>query len=259
MSIELQNVRVDLPVYNTNVRSLRKVLMKATVGGPLMHGNVGAIFIRALNNISMKIEDGERIGLVGGNGAGKTTLLKVLAGVLAPSYGTVQVSGTVSAALNIALGIDPEISGRENIFLLGYYRGLKRSQIEAEIGSIVDCADLGTYINLPVNTYSSGMRGRLTFAVATAFSADVLLLDEWLLAGDAAFNERALGRTLDLFQNARIVVLATHNLTVVREHCTKAIFMKAGGVVAIGPPAEITAQYEADTHADYLASLEHTI
>lgn len=255
MSIELRNVRVDLPVYNTNVRSLRKVLMKATVGGALLQSSQSNVFVRALTDVSFKIEDGDRVGIIGGNGAGKTTLLKVIAGVLSPTSGTVAVRGTVSAALNIGLGIDMEISGRENIFLMGYYRGLTRKEIEASIEEIIACADLGNFMNLPVNTYSAGMMGRLTFAVATAFNADVLLMDEWLLAGDAAFMENAFARTVKLVESARIVILATHNMAAVREYCNKAIYMAGGQVIASGEAHEVVAQYEADVHANYLASL----
>jgi ABC-type polysaccharide/polyol phosphate transport system ATPase subunit len=256
MSIEVRNVRVDLPVYNANVRSLRKVLMKATVGGAMLQSGESKVFIRALADVSIKIEDGDRVGLIGGNGAGKTTLLKVMAGVLTPSSGAVAVHGSVSAALNIGLGIDPEISGRENIFLMGYYRGLTRKQIEANIDGIVATADLGNFINLPVMTYSAGMIGRLTFAVATAFNADVLLMDEWLLAGDAAFMENAFAKTVKLVESARIVVIATHNMSAVREYCNKAVYLSGGRVLAVGTAHDIVAQYEADVHANYLASLE---
>lgn len=249
MSIRLYGVTVELPIYNSHARSLRKVVTAATVGGALFARRDNKVVIRALSNIDLKIEDGDRVALIGGNGAGKTTLLKVIAGIYSPSKGRVEVAGRVSAALNLGLGLEMELSGLENIFLLGYYRGFSRSEVEANLDDIVETADLGTYLQLPVSTYSAGMLGRLTFAVATAFEPDVLLMDEWLLAGDASFMQRASKRTSSFVSRARILVLATHALGVVEEFCDKVLYLSGGRIVAFGPTKEVLDLYRRDTVA----------
>ena len=246
MAIELNGVTVDLPIYTSNARSLRKQLMPATVGGSLFARADQKVVVRALSNVTLRIEEGYRVGLVGPNGAGKTTLLRVMSGAFSPTAGTVNVRGRVSAALNIGLGLDSEVTGRENIFLLGYYRGLSRVEIEREIDDIISAADLGSFIDLPCHTYSSGMMGRLTFAVATAFAPDVLLMDEWLMAGDMEFHARAERRANSFVAKARIVVLASHGSGLVRSFCTHAAYLRGGYLVDFGPVDEVIDQYEAD-------------
>ena len=249
MSLIVRGVTVDLPVYNSHARSLRRMVTSAAVGGSLFSRGDNRVVVRALHNVSLDIMDGDRVALIGGNGAGKTTLLKVLAGIYSPTIGSIEVKGSVSAALNIGLGLEMELSGRENIYLLGYYRGLSNAEITSNLEDIIATADLGTFINLPVSTYSAGMLGRLTFAVATAFDPDVLLMDEWLLAGDANFMNKAAERTLNYVSRARILILATHALSIVREFCDKAIYLRAGEVIASGPAADVLARYEADSRS----------
>jgi ABC-type polysaccharide/polyol phosphate transport system ATPase subunit len=216
------------------------------VGGSLFKTGGDVVSVRALENITLFAKDGDRIGLVGHNGAGKSTLLKVLAGVIAPTTGTVSVYGEISAALNTTLGLDMEISGRDNIFLLSYYRGIKREDVLANIDEIVAAADLGHFIDLPVHTYSSGMLGRLTFAVATSFEPDVVLMDEWLLAGDINFLSRAIERTTEYVKKSRILVLASHSTNIIKSICNRAVYLKKGQIVAVGDPDEIINMYETD-------------
>lgn len=247
MSIELRGVTVDLPVYTASARSLRKSLTKATVGGSLFARADNKVVVRALNNVDLKVEDGDRVALIGPNGAGKTTLLRVMAGIYTPTSGMVNVTGSISSALNTGLGLDPELSGRENIFMIGYMRGLSRATIEAGLDDIMASADLGSFLELPVNTYSSGMAGRLVFSVATAFQPDVLLMDEWLLAGDANFMQKAQDRTRAFVKQARVVVLASHSLGIVRSFCNRAAYLRAGQLIAYGPTEEMLAIYDEDT------------
>jgi ABC-type polysaccharide/polyol phosphate transport system ATPase subunit len=220
--------------------------MPTTVGGTLLSNDSNTVFVRALDDVNLTVKDGERVGLIGPNGAGKTTLLKVLAGVYTPSSGQISVRGSISAALNSALGIDGEVTGRENIYLLGYYRGLSKALIDASINDIIDAADIGQFIDLPVHTYSAGMQGRLTFAVATAFEPDVLLMDEWLGAGDGAFVKKAHERTRQFVDKARIMVLASHSLAIIREFCTHCAYLNKGRVLGYGSTEEMISMYEED-------------
>ncbi|WAC47061.1 ABC transporter ATP-binding protein [Asticcacaulis sp. SL142] len=245
MTIELRSVSCYLPIYSVSAKSLRRSAA-SLVGGSLFKTGRDVVSVRALENITLFAKDGDRIGLVGHNGAGKSTLLKVLAGVIAPTTGTVTVHGEISAALNTTLGLDMEISGRENILLLSYYRGIKREKVLDNIDEIVAAADLGHFIDLPVHTYSSGMLGRLTFAVATSFEPDVVLMDEWLLAGDINFLSRAVERTTDYVKKSRILVLASHSTNIIKSICNKAVYLKKGQIVAVGDPDEIIKMYETD-------------
>lgn len=244
MSINLTSVTVDLPIYSVNARSLRQSAL-AAVGGKLLNRGNDSVTVRALSNVSLDIRDGDRVALIGPNGAGKTTLLRVMAGVYAPTSGRVLVQGKVSAALNVGLGLDHELSGRENIEILAYYRGKSRRELNEHIDEIIEATELGAFIDLPVRTYSSGMLGRLTFATATAFDPDVLLMDEWLLAGDQRFLDQAAARTEAFVSRARILVLASHSLDIVSRFCNKAIWLEQGKIVSSGPVKDVVPLYEA--------------
>ena len=247
MTIKLQSVTVDMPIYSVNAKSLRRTLTAMTVGGILYQRRDHAVSVRALENVSLSIGDGDRVAIIGPNGAGKTTLLKVISGIYTPTTGQVTVRGSVSAAMNVGLGLDLELTGRENIYLMGYYRGVERSAIDGQIESIIDATELGTFLDRPMHTYSSGMSGRLTFAVATAFQPDVLVMDEWLFAGDQRFLAKAADRVADFVSKARIMVLASHSLPIVREFCNKAVYLKSGRLVAFGDVEDVVNQYEADS------------
>lgn len=246
MTIGLYDVTVDLPVYSVSAQSIRKHLLTRGLGGALFRKSNDAISIRALDSVTLRIGDGDRVGIVGPNGAGKTTLLRVLSGVYTPTTGRVEVQGEISSALNVGVGLDSEISGRENIYLLGYYRGFSRERISRQIEEIIEATRLGVFIDLPVNTYSAGMIGRLTFAVATAFDPDVLLMDEWLFAGDASFLQDAKARVEGFVRKARVLVLASHNSHVIREFCTRAIYLNGGRLIDFGDVDQVISRYEAD-------------
>ncbi|MFP1130181.1 ABC transporter ATP-binding protein [Asticcacaulis sp. W401b] len=247
MTIEIHSVTVNLPVYSTSAKSLRRTISGGLVGGALYKSRNDIVHVRALDDINLVANDGDRIGLIGHNGAGKSTLLKVMAGVIAPSEGRAFVTGDISAALNTTLGLDMELTGRENIKLLSYYRGIDQKTINAHMDEIVAATDLGHYIDLPCHTYSSGMLGRLTFAVATSYEPDVVLMDEWLLAGDASFLQRAIDRTTNYVSRSRVLVLASHSLEIIEGFCNKAVYMKRGKIVKEGSPSQIIAAYKADT------------
>ncbi|MGE3181414.1 MAG: ABC transporter ATP-binding protein [Phycisphaerae bacterium] len=198
----------------------------------------------ALRGIDVRIHRGETIGLIGHNGAGKTTFLKTLAGICPPDRGSVTVQGRVSCLLSFGVGFNPRLSGRENVYLNGSILGLSRREIDTRMDEIIEFSELGDFIDSPTRTYSAGMRGRLGFSIAIHVNPDILLLDEVLSVGDAAFRKKA-GTILERFHNAdKTVVLATHSLKMVRESCDRAMWLDHGTIRAIGPAQEIADEYE---------------
>lgn len=188
-------------------------------------------FVSALEDVSFSLKPGDRLGLVGKNGAGKTTLLKTLYGIYPPTSGTVDVQGRTDALFNINLGFRKEASGRRNIVLRGLINGWSPEEISERMGSIIEFSELGDFIDLPFKTYSQGMAARLAFAIATAMDPQILLMDEWIGAGDAGFREKANDRMQSLTKNAGIIVLATHNTNLIRSTCNKILVLDQGRVV----------------------------
>ena len=188
----------------------------------------------ALRDISFKIEKGDRLGVMGFNGAGKSTLLKVVAGVLKPTTGRVKVRGVIAPMLELGAGFDMNYTGKENIFLYGATMGYSRKFLEEKYDEIVEFSELGKFINTPMKNYSSGMKSRLGFAIATAVKPDILILDEVLSVGDAAFREKSEQRILDLMEDGVTVLFVSHNTDRVRKICNKAIILTKGQIVASG-------------------------
>ncbi len=195
----------------------------------------------ALRHVTLELSHGESLAVIGPNGAGKSTFLQVLAGIMRPSEGTVDVRGQVSGLLGLGVGFDVELSGVENILLGGAFLGLDGPRIRELLPSIVEFADLGQFIDAPLKTYSSGMRARLGFAIATAVDPDILLLDEVLATGDANFRAKSKARVIELVKAAKGVVLVTHDMDWVREYCNRALLLEKGRVIIEGPPDEVTA------------------
>jgi ABC-type polysaccharide/polyol phosphate transport system ATPase subunit len=195
----------------------------------------------ALRHVNLRLAHGESLGVIGPNGAGKSTLLQVLAGIMRPSEGSVEVQGAVSGLLTLGAGFDQELSGRDNILLGGAFLGLEDKVTRELMPGIVEFADIGRFIDAPLKTYSSGMRARLGFAIATAVDPDILLLDEVLATGDATFREKSKDRVIELVRGARAVVLVTHDMNWVEEYCNRAILIERGEVVVEGAPAEVVA------------------
>jgi len=232
--VELRGVELAYPVYSIRAQSIRNTIANLAVGGKLLKDGSDVIHIRALNNISFSLEDGDRLGIIGHNGAGKTTLLKVLAGVYEPDRGLINVDGRIASMIDINLGVDPELTGRENLINMGRIRGYTTKQIQALTPEIFEFTELGEFIDLPLKTYSSGMRTRLVFGVATSLHPDILLMDEWIGAGDKAFFEKASERLNGILHRARVIVLASHNWTLVRRMCNKLLVLNAGEQVYFG-------------------------
>ena len=197
----------------------------------------------ALKDVSFKVEKGDRVGVMGFNGAGKSTLLKTIAGVLKPTMGNVKVSGTIAPMLELGAGFDPNYSGAENIYLYGATMGFSRKFIDEKYDEIVEFSELKEFINAPLKSYSSGMKSRLGFAIATAVKPDVLILDEVLSVGDAAFKEKSEQRILDMMDDGVTVLYVSHSTDRIRKLCNKAIILTKGQVVAHGDVNEICDMY----------------
>lgn len=197
----------------------------------------------ALRDVSFEVGAGERVGIIGPNGAGKSTVLKILSRVTPPTSGRVKVSGRLASLIEVGSGFHPELSGRENVFLNGAILGMTRPEIRARFDDIVDFAELGEFIDVPVKRYSSGMYVRLGFAVAAHLVTDILLVDEVLAVGDAAFQKKCLGRMEAVAREGRTVVFVSHNMVAVEGLCQRALFLRSGRLVADGPTPEVVAQY----------------
>lgn len=197
----------------------------------------------ALKDVSFKIEKGDRVGVMGFNGAGKSTLLKTIAGVLKPTMGSVKVTGTIAPMLELGAGFDPNYTGAENIYLYGATMGFSRKFIDEKYDEIVEFSELKEFINAPLKSYSSGMKSRLGFAIATAVKPDVLILDEVLSVGDAAFKEKSEQRILDMMEDGVTVLYVSHSTDRIRKLCNKAIILTKGQIVANGEVGEICDMY----------------
>jgi ABC-2 type transport system ATP-binding protein/lipopolysaccharide transport system ATP-binding protein len=237
-SILMSDVTVDFPIYSGGGRSLKKTLVAIGTGGSIQRG-AGRITVEALKDISLNLDHGDRLAIVGHNGAGKTTLLRVMAGVYEPTQGRVRVTGRVSTIFDFTLGLDFDATGYENIALQGMLLGLSRREIGALVDEIGVFTDLGAYLDMPIRTYSSGMLTRLAFAVATSVDPEVLLIDEWIATGDAEFFQRAEERLHALVERAGILVLASHIPALMRRYCTKAVWLEHGRLKRVGSVEEV--------------------
>ena len=229
--ISIQNLGVEFAIFGSSSRSLKNTLVAQATGGRVMSGARDIVNVRAIDDLSLEIADGDRIGLVGHNGSGKTTLLRVLAGIYRPNSGMVRLEGSVGTLLDPTAGMDPEATGLENIFLRGYLLGLSRSQIEAQLDDIAGFTELGDFLSLPMKTYSAGMAARLAFAISTAMHHDILLIDEGIGAGDASFQEKAFSRIEGLFDRTPIVILASHSEGLIDRFCNRRVTMERGRMV----------------------------
>lgn len=242
-SIEFNNVCVDFPIYNADGRSLKKRLLQVATGGQLGADQNGRVVVRALEGLSFSLKDGDRLGIVGHNGAGKTTLLRLLSGVYVPSTGTARIHGEIGSLIAISLGIDPEATGRENIFLRGGLLGLAKSEISRQLDEIIDFSELGDFVDMPVRTYSTGMHLRLAFAVSTILRPEILLMDEWLSVGDEGFKHKAEERMKELVKSTNILVIASHSRELVLRTCNRVIWLEHGKIRMDGNVEEVCDAY----------------
>lgn len=237
--IKVEDVTIDLPILGHSGRSMRKLLVNFGTGGRLMKAGEDRVIVRALQSVDFELNRGDRLGLIGHNGSGKTTLLRVLAGIYEPTMGKLNVQGRISSLLDTTFGLNTDATGSENIRLLLTYRRLPPKDIAALQPAIEDFTELGSYLDLPVRTYSAGMFARLAFAVATSFDPEILIMDEWLMAGDAAFMQKAEQRINNFVDKASIVILASHSDALIRRVCNKVLRLEQGRVIAFGPVDEV--------------------
>jgi len=224
------HVTFRYPIYSTGSMSLRNQLVRVGTGGKLSKENNHVVTITALDNVSFELKDGDSVGLIGHNGAGKSTLLRVMAGIYQPTQGKIIRSGNVGTIFDIGAGMDPELSGYENIFRMGMLLGLKKKDIVEMIPSIESFTDLGNFLSMPVRTYSSGMTMRLMFAVATAVQPEILLLDEMFGTGDAEFQGKAEERMMNFINNSKIFVFASHSAELVKKYCKRIFRLEHGAI-----------------------------
>ncbi len=233
---------MSFPLYHGESRSLKKTVF-AAASGRLGEDRKHRLVVEALRNISFSLRTGDRLGFVGSNGAGKTTLLRTMAGIYEPVSGRIDVTGDVTALLDAGQGMNFELTGRENIRLRGLFNGLNEAQIEHLQSDVAEFAELAQFLELPVRTYSSGMVVRLGFALATAIKPQILLMDEWIMAGDASFMDKAKHRVETMVRGAEILVISTHSADVILQWCNRVIWMDAGQIKADGSPEEILSAY----------------
>lgn len=223
-----ENVSVRYPIYNARAQSIRHQFMRIATGGRIAAEAGHTVSVTALDDVSFELNSGDSLGLIGHNGAGKSTLLRTMAGIYTPDSGRVIREGRVATVLEIGAGMDPELSGYENILRMGMLMGMSLKEARSKIPEIEEFTELGDFLNLPVRTYSSGMTMRLMFAVATSNQPDILLVDEMFGTGDAGFQEKAKARMHALIANAEIFVFASHDHQFLGELCQKVCRLEHG-------------------------------
>jgi lipopolysaccharide transport system ATP-binding protein len=228
-----EGLRIEFPLYHLGARSMKKRLL-GSASRRVKADAHNRVVISALSDLSFTIESGERVALVGHNGAGKTTLLRSLAGIYEPVGGRLTIEGEIGTLIDPAAGMDILSTGRENIRLRGLYRGLNAEQIAALEAEAAEFSGLGEFLDVPIHGYSAGMSIRLAFAVATASQPQILLMDEWFNTGDAEFLAKAEKKLEQLITASEILVIATHDMDVVKRWCNRVITLEAGRIVADG-------------------------
>jgi len=239
LAVRIEDLSITYKINIDTKKTLKNAVMRASKGEKVRMRTVEAV-----KHMNLDIPHGSVLGIVGANGAGKSTLMRAIAGILPPSEGRITVNGKISTLLALGVGFNPALSGRDNIILGGLASGLTKDEIASKTDEIAAFADLPDgFIDMPVRTYSSGMYGRVAFAVAVAMTPDILLLDEALSAGDAAFKEKSFLRMRELVKEARTIVIVSHALQTVKDLCTHAIWMHKGQVLASGEAGAITDKY----------------
>jgi lipopolysaccharide transport system ATP-binding protein len=237
--ITADNVTVRYPVPLTGAQQSALGAIASTFSGGAIGGGRGMTYVEALRGITLDLRPGDRLGLIGRNGAGKSTMLRMLGGLLPPSRGVFEMQGSSMNMLSLGAGMDADLSGYENIRRMSRLLGIPRKLWKQVEEDVVDFTDLGTFLAMPVRTYSAGMSVRLAFAMATAYPRDILVIDEIIGAGDAHFFEKAKRRMDDFVRNASILVMASHGKGVITEFCNRCIYLERGTMIADGDPETI--------------------
>jgi ABC-type polysaccharide/polyol phosphate transport system ATPase subunit len=243
--IKLNHASVDFPVFGA-AKNLRLALIGGLTGGKILPKSLQtkAVTVKALDDISLELKSGDRIGLVGHNGAGKSTLLRVLAGVYQPTSGLIDIEGRITPLLNQTPGMEIEDSGYENIITIGMLLGMSRLEIINKASEIIEFSGLGDYIHLPIRTYSTGMQARLGFSICTALEPGILLLDEGIGAADAQFADKASKRVKGMVEQTEILVLASHSESMIESMCNRAALIHHGQLMELGPVDQVMKAYK---------------
>lgn len=241
IAISVKNVCMDFTLDKEKVDNLKEFIIRF-----LTH-NLEYKKFHALKDINFEIKKGQHLAILGLNGAGKSTLLKTIVGVYKPTSGEIKTSGVIAPLLELGAGFDPNYNGRENIYLYGAILGYSREYLNSKIDEIIEFSELGHFIDVPLKNYSSGMKSRLGFSIATAVNPDILILDEVLSVGDAAFRKKSLAKVQSLFEQGVTVLFVSHNIQQVKAICDTAILLDHGQVIAYGDVNEVAAIYEEKT------------
>ncbi|WP_336672184.1 galactan export ABC transporter ATP-binding subunit Wzt/RfbE [Tsukamurella sp. USMM236] len=242
VSIRTQDACVDFPVFDAKSRSIKRAVMGSAGGKVMADDNV--VVVEALRNITMSLDEGDRVGLVGHNGAGKSTLLRLLAGIYEPTRGSALVKGRVAPVFDLGVGMDPEISGMENIIIRGLFLGQTRKSMLRKADEIAEFTELGDYLSMPLRTYSTGMRVRIALGVVTSIDPEILLLDEGIGAVDAEFMRKARKRLSALVERSGILVFASHSNEFLAQLCDRAMWIDHGEIRQEGGIEEVVTAYE---------------
>ncbi|WP_216896904.1 galactan export ABC transporter ATP-binding subunit Wzt/RfbE [Nocardia alni] len=258
VSIETRDAWVEFPIFDAKSRSLKKAFL-GKAGGAIGRNTSDVVVVEALREISLSFKEGDRVGLVGHNGAGKSTLLRLLSGIYEPTRGTARIRGRVAPVFDLGVGMDPEISGFENIIIRGLFLGQTRKQMLAKVDEIAEFTELGEYLNMPLRTYSTGMRVRLAMGVVTSIDPEILLLDEGIGAVDAEFMKKARNRLRDLVARSGILVFCSHSNEFLAQLCDTAIWIDHGNMRMRGDIEEVVRAYEGPEAGDHVAQIQREL
>lgn len=231
--IHINNVSLEYPIYNANSGSLRRKIVNLSTGGRIATDVNDKTVVKALSNVNLTINAGDRLGLLGHNGSGKTTLLRCISGIYQPTSGHIDRQGSIAPLLEIGAGIEPELSGKDNIKRMLLLYGIDPQKIPELSSEIEIFSELGDFLSLPVRTYSSGMMMRLMFAVATATTSDILVMDEFFSVGDESFRQKAENHLVNRIENASILVFASHSDTLLKKLCNRFVRLSHGQIEEI--------------------------
>ncbi|MBB4853801.1 ABC-2 type transport system ATP-binding protein [Mycobacteroides chelonae] len=254
VSIQTHEAWVEFPIFDAKSRSLKKAFL-GKAGGAIGRNESNVVVIEALRDITLSLKEGDRVGLVGHNGAGKSTLLRLLSGIYEPTRGSSYVQGRVAPVFDLGVGMDPEISGYENIIIRGMFLGQTRKQMQAKVDEIADFTELGEYLSMPLRTYSTGMRVRLAMGVVTSIDPEILLLDEGIGAVDAEFMKKARIRLQQLVERSGMLVFASHSNEFLARLCNTAMWIDHGTIRMSGGIEDVVRAYEGNEAADHVAQI----
>ncbi|GIP55879.1 ABC transporter ATP-binding protein [Paenibacillus vini] len=246
LAIKLDNVTMTYRITQEKIDSFKEFFVKS------LKGKIKYKEFNAVNSLSLEVKKGERLGIIGHNGAGKSTLLKLISGVMKPTSGKLTINGTISPLLELGAGFDPDLTGAKNIYLNGAILGRNKGFLEEKFKEIVDYADLGEFIDVPVKNYSSGMRARLGFAVATQIDPDILILDEILGVGDQNFRDKSTAKMKEMINSGKTVLLVSHSLDQIQELTENVVWLHNGEIREYGESSVVCKSYR-----DYMSSLKY--